>query len=157
MDFFNIYSNIGNQIKDSSLDALISLLRLSQYDPYIFNKWIDELLKKAEKNKSLASKNSLLHLLPKIASNFYLMPEQSDTYYYVGLIFTRLNEYEKALDYYQKSLHYFDKKYETYRDMGICYYYLNDFQKALKTFEEALSLRPDSTYIQEWIDYVKKK
>ena len=70
-------------------------------------------------------------------------------YFYLGLCNLQLNEFEKAKDYFEKSIaqsikedgeewiHFTDLMY-----LGIANYELNNFEEAIKIFDEALILQP---------------
>lgn len=91
--------------------------------------------------------------MPLIAENLYIVPDCEDTYFTIGLFLYEIDEFEEALKYYEKSLHFFDEDHSTLYNAGLCYFHLEHYEKALEAFKRALQLKPSS---KESRDQIKK-
>jgi SAM-dependent MidA family methyltransferase len=109
-DFFNL-SRLIRQ-KNNGLLSILSTLRLSQWDPHIFNGCLEDILKGID-TASYEIKGAFLEGMKEIENNFYYMPGQKDTYFNQGLFCQRIGAYTEAIDYYKKSISYFGEAYQT--------------------------------------------
>jgi len=77
--------------------------------------------------------------LIKIKSN-----DSSSVYNNIGIAYRRKGDYDKAIEYYEKSIDW-DKgnPAHTYKNMGNVYYDKGNYDKAIGCYEKAIELEPD--------------
>ncbi len=146
---FKLYAYVRDTVEHCPPETFLALMHLTDWDPHIFNKYIDTLLSKLP-NCSRGVVHALKEGMPKIANNFYYIPGAIDTLSGIALFFQELEDYEQALDYYRQSTNYYGEAYHIHYNCGLCHYYLNDNELALKQFERALELYPDFDFAQHW-------
>src|SRR5699024_7073367 len=49
-----------------------------------------------------------------------------------------LNDYEKAIEYFEKALKENNMEAEVYNELGICHFYLGDIKKAIDVFTQGI-------------------
>jgi type IV pilus assembly protein PilF len=67
-------------------------------------------------------------------------------YKHMGIAYFALNEFENAIDYFERSLELVPNLQETHYWLGRCYLKVNDSRKAAQAFELAVTINPDSEY-----------
>lgn len=155
-DYFMYHRKISDIKNKCDADILASHLSLTRYDPYMFNR-LAPILNDVAVKAALSTQLYLKELMPKIAENFYWMPESSDVMFHIGLFFHTLKDYGEALDYYDQSLALYGDVYNTCYNIALCQYYLGESEKALPYFKKALSLDPTKEQCREWIEYVQQE
>lgn len=61
-------------------------------------------------------------------------------YFFIGLAYRRLENYEMAIDYYKKVLLLKPSQADANNELGLCYTYIGDFEKAEKYLKKAVRL-----------------
>lgn len=78
----------------------------------------------------------------------YLLPLEPDhkdwwnLLFFIGLAYRHLNEFEKAIDYFKRTLEYNNGHSETLNELGIACLSSGKFKQARKAYEEALKIKP---------------
>lgn len=155
-DYFLYHRHMSDHFSNVELPMLLSHLKLTNYDPYMFSRLhrrIIDLLGQADS----ASLKHLLAILPRVAENYYYMPSGADTLFEVALVYHNLKDYDNAIHYYQASEDYFGQHFNLYYNIGLCLYYLRRPEEALVYFQRALLLKSDSREAQEWLDYIENE
>lgn len=156
-DYFILHRYISDTFSEANLEILASHLTLTCYDPYMYhrlNQRICTLLPEADKS----TVNYLLHIIEKIALNFYYLPGTHDIMYDMASMYHTLKQYENAFKYYEQSMETFGTKLNPLYYSAICQYHMGNNQEALKRCKEAIELNPneeESNQIQEWINYLE--
>lgn len=74
-------------------------------------------------------------------------PKSWHGYYLKGIVYTKLEEYTKALTYFKLALKYNPDSSDIFNEIGLCYMNLNIFYKSEMFFEKALKKKPDDISI----------
>jgi len=64
--------------------------------------------------------------------------------FFIGLAYRHLEEYDKAVDYFKRTLEYNSGHTETLNELGIIYLTTGQISNAKKAYEEALRLKPNN-------------
>ena len=112
------------------------------------NKIIDNIINKKIQDITVKVKiEELLQLIDRFKfedcykilkniDNFNLDKEDS---YWIGYIYNKLNENEKAIEYYEKSLDLNADFLNIFIELGLLYYKMQKIEKSLKIFERGLA------------------
>ncbi len=158
IDYFNYHRFISDQFKQASLEQLVSHLHVSGYDPYMLSRLMPHIRELVEKNKAdPLSKLYLLEALPKIAQNYYFMPNVADSLFDVGVLFYLMGDYANALSQYEASKNYFGESSGLLFNIGLCQYYLGDKKLAIVSFAKSSKLDPNFKDATEWIEFLRKE
>ncbi|MDF1796190.1 MAG: hypothetical protein P1U63_06615 [Coxiellaceae bacterium] len=140
-DFLVLVKSKKKQVDELRLEELISLLKLSHWDPWIFHQYsvrINVLINKA----SLATRRYLTGNMAKIEANYYYMPSSINTLLEIGRFFQQIKQYSIALSYYAKSEALFGQQFDLISSKAFCTYHLGGCDDARQLFNEAAALVP---------------
>lgn len=154
-DYFNVHRRMSDSFKECSAAVLASHLQLSDWDPHIFQKVarrINELIPDAEPSTI----DYLTENMPKIAANFYFMPNAHDVMFDIAYFYHALHQYSEAIKYYHQSEKYFGESFNVFYNLGLCYYYNKQSPQSLDYFLRAAEKNPEDVKVKEWIEFVKK-
>lgn len=90
-----------------------------------------------QKEKELAESSELTRIKPEIFKSYNL----------IGLAFSKIGEYDKAIEYLNKALVYKPDMSEAVYNLGNVYLNMEKFEKAASYYKQALKLDPDSAKI----------
>jgi tetratricopeptide (TPR) repeat protein len=142
-NLYNIYQMLTLSYSPISISQLVAYLELSDYDLQLFNQCYDKIianLKQADK-KSI---NNLCSLLPKLADNFYYLPDYPNSLFNIATLLKELEQYELAIDYYNLALQYISNKDIAYYGLANCYFGLANYPLVLTMLDNCLSICPDN-------------
>lgn len=154
-DYFILHRYISDTFSEAHLELLATHLTITCYDPYMYhrlNQRICTLLPEADG----PTVEYLIHIIDKIARNFYYIPGTHDIMFDIAYLHHTLKHYEQAFNYYEKSMEIFGMQLNQLYNSAICQYHMGENQEALKRFIEASKLNPteeESQQIQEWITH----
>ena len=156
-DFFIFHRQIrSNKFDSTDLELLLAHMNLCHWDPHIFRIVADKINNKINETTPIIRKG-FIEGMPKIAANFYYMPNNQDTPFEIGVFFHTLQDYEQALYYYNISLGYFGKQFSVIYNTALCQYNLSDFKNALENFKYAYYLNNESIETKNWIERTQKQ
>jgi ribosomal protein S12 methylthiotransferase accessory factor len=75
--------------------------------------------------------------------------ERPDLYNMLGVCHYKLDQYQTAIDHFQRAVELSPSSAIDYANLGVNYRKLNDFDQAVKFFELALNLDPSITFARE--------
>ncbi|ODS24436.1 hypothetical protein AB835_03820 [Candidatus Endobugula sertula] len=153
---FNVYAYIRDTIEHCPPDTFVALMMMADWDPHIFNQYVDTLLDKLPECSAVTIQ-AVITGMPIMADHFYYMPGTIDTLSGIALFFQELQDYEQALLYYRKSLAHYGGADHIHYNMGLCYHYLGDNEQATEQFEQALRSNPTLDCAQQWLHTLSEK
>ena len=157
-DFFVIQKSLKEEANPSLL-PIISLLKLSNWDPDVFYKFRDEILTTVS-SAGPRLRQDLNIGISKIWDNYYHLgnyDNSKDIVFELGRLCYGLSLFEKALIYYQKSSIYYGDHHITFHNAGLCYFSLLNFEEARINFNKALGISPTYTKSKTWLEKVEKE
>lgn len=116
----NEFSNIGGKVTDEIKGIIEDINNVSNY----------EIAIEHLKDEPVKTIKMLLELLDKFDKNPLI-------YYYLGVAYRKIENYEKAIYYLKESLRIESGIYEVVVELGINYACINDFESAIKYFKKA--------------------
>lgn len=142
----------------SSIEAVLPFLGASKWDVRAFNSCLSIMINQIRSGYARISDiEDLKEKMSKIEANFYMYPNTIDTFFDIGLFLQETSNYEKALEYYQKSIHHFGEKENTLYNMGLCNYFLEKPQEAVIKFNEALKYNSSLIMARGWIAQIESE
>ncbi|HMU40359.1 MAG TPA: hypothetical protein PKE31_15225 [Pseudomonadota bacterium] len=147
-DFYTLLNSVRNASSNLSIDGVMELMRISQYDPQVFFDYEKVLLDNAH-NLSETQRVELMMNLDRTWHNFY--PLGRDLPFELGRVYLSLKRPREALRYNQISMDMFGEHPVTFCNMGICYYQAEDMANALLCFEKSLERNPDYGLPKAWL------
>lgn len=133
-----------------TLDQVLSVLKLTHWDPNIFYDLHETLLDYIDDQEINAEQDQAMLNGLKIAWDYYFKVEKtSDLPYALAAVYYALDEYELALKFYAISQREFGTNADNLYNMAITYQALDDDQSAKVYAEKALQNDPEYTDAQE--------
>ncbi|HEY8025214.1 MAG TPA: tetratricopeptide repeat protein [Burkholderiaceae bacterium] len=139
-----------------SLPTLLAQFWAGNWDPYVFNMCVNEVINQLP-HATASAKEDMLEGLHRIAANVYYLPGSVDSYYNIALVFQCLGRFEEAIVHYRLSLEWFQEAPYTWHNMGLCLNALNRPQEALLAFGQALKLEPAFILARGWISEIQSQ
>jgi len=88
---------------------------------------------------------------------FHLTTHSSDKIFETADSLFQKNEYELAINYYNKILGNNLESPEIYYNLGICYFKIKEYRNSKKNFQKSLILNPKNKLSEHWIIQINKK
>lgn len=137
-DYF-YYHRRFRDTQELELNAVLTQLHLSRFDPYVFSLMTDKICEALKKHSySEVLIDSLSKMILKLYENIYPFEKGMDHYFNLGLVLHTLQRYPEACLHYQASLDHYGKQFANLYNSGLCQYSLGNYAKAKEYFTQAL-------------------
>jgi len=147
--FLNAYKQFSNP------GLVLAQLNNTCWDTNVFNENL-MILMQLTKHNTPYTLEDLYAILPKVANNFYYTPWAPDTLFNIGLLLQNLEDYQGAIDYYQRSISYFGRLTRQLHNMAICHYNLGQIEQARQLWYETLTLDSEHHEASGWLGYLTR-
>jgi tetratricopeptide (TPR) repeat protein len=155
-DFFVMQKSLKEDVSNPPLRTVISILKLSDWDPDVFFKFRDIILTQAP-TCGVKLRNDLSRGIPRVWKNYYIMDLEKDIAFEIGRYYYGIRNYDDALKYYTESVGTVGDHHVTFHNQGLCYYSLGKYELALEYFKRAVALNADYEKAKSWIEKVTKE
>ncbi len=153
VDFFALQEGVRSASK-VKLTAVLSLLRLSGWDPRLFYQMSDLIADEMrEANDNL--KQQTRRALEQIWQHYFFIGDARDVAFEMGRVYYHMHDYANALRCYRTSLELFGDHHITFLNMGLCFRQINLLSDSLRHLQRALALKPDYELAKEWLGRVQ--
>jgi tetratricopeptide (TPR) repeat protein len=146
-EYCALAAGIRKELPAPSLDVLLALFKLGEWDPYLIYHFAGPLADQA-KTASEAARRELVKALRQAWDLFY--PMDKDLPFEMGRIYAGLDRHLDALRFYLESVKLYKDHPATLFNAGLCLYSLHRPQEALTLLEQALELREGYAPAEEW-------
>ena len=148
-DFFSFYRAIYDAEK-TDLKGLLSLFRMSDWDPHIISRLVDKLYPQLSQADDRQRK--VLHEgICCAEEQVYAKPGMKNHYFNLAMLCYGLQDYDNAARLYQQSLSYSGPSYEAFFNLGLAYYFSADNNAALTAFSRAQELETAGSDAKDWL------
>lgn len=156
-DFYMLQKSLKNE-SNPSLPSILSLIKLSNYEPLVFYKFRDIVLTEAPDTLPML-RLDLLNSVKLLWDNYYHLDSNggADVAFELGRLCFGLQKYQEAIKYYSLSLELYEKHHITYYNIGLCHVEIRDYALAISFFKTCLSLSPEYVKAQQWIQRVTER
>ncbi len=155
-DYFDLESEVSSLCKKPSLALLLAIFKLSMWDPHIFYKFRDKLSNRLQ-DVDIYNKDDVINQIDKVWDNFFLLETDEDVPFEIGSILYLLDENEKAIKYFERSIEFFGKAKEAFYNIALCYQELKQNLAAIKYFELAIEIDPNYEKAQAYLQQLTNK
>jgi tetratricopeptide (TPR) repeat protein len=155
-DFFVLQKSLKDDMNGIPLRTVVSLLKLSDWDPDIFFKFRDCILQNSP-TCSDKLRNDLCRGVPRIWINNYPLDSEKDIAFEIGRFYYGIKDFAKALEFYDMSVDTVGQHHVTCHNQGLCYYSLGQRDKALEHFKKASLIDPSYEKARSWVDKVDRE
>ena len=169
-DHFQLFFGLGSiddpmtvrqsleKLPETTPDLLFAHLRQQAYDPDLFYQSYN-VISDSLPDLTPDQLSFLRTLLKEVLNRTFYTPFGSNIPFDIGNMYYALQDYQEALDCYDRSLTLYDPNYGDYYNLGLCHYYLKDREKALEFFRKAQAIdeSDNNEDIQNWIDSIENE
>ncbi len=141
VDFYTHRQGIGPNYDKLELKHLLSLIRLSGWDPKILGDCLPALWPQLDQ-ASEPQRKELLRAIERVWQNYYCLHERRDLASELGSVLYGLKEFSKSLELFEESFRLYGDDANTLWTMGLCYIGLHRPEEAAKCFDRMLRLNP---------------
>lgn len=154
-DLIQLFHEIPGNTSVLSWNSLISLLKVSYWDPEIFSMLFPSLTEYLPNISSLEI-NKLLRALPLIERNYYPYPGCSDFHFQAGSIFRKIGQNTSAIAHFKQSLAIEGEKEHVLQTLSRCYLEENLLSEAAETAGKVLLTNPNHLEMLGILTHVEK-
>ena len=141
-DFFLLQQMLAGEHALLSAEQVLAMLRLSGWDPRIFQKCFADLL--AGLSSASSAVLAEVHAAgSRLWQNYYAIGEEYDLAYDLGVLYYKLDEHRASLVYFLRSLAEHGPSAKTCYNMALCHYLLAEMPQALACTQQARQLDPE--------------
>lgn len=155
-DYFILHTRMSEAFQECSLSTLAAHMQLTLWDPHMYLKLTNYIISKLEKEDA-ETVQFLAYNMPKLASNYYYMPQSQCILFDIGIFYHAIKQYQEAANYYLQSQPYIGEQFNLYYNLALCQHHLGDNTTALANFKKALEINPKATEAEQWISYMEKQ
>jgi hypothetical protein len=155
-DFFVLQKSTKEECSSPSLRTVVSMLKLSDWDPDVFFKFRDVVLAQTP-NCGPKLRNDLARGIPRLWANYFVLDSDKDIAFEIGRFYYGIRDYANALHYYEESINSVGEHHITLHNQGLCYYSLGKLETALSYFSRSLSINNAYEKARSWVDKVNKE
>lgn len=143
-DLFDICYIDDEPITDfRSLESIVNILNLAEWDPTIFYDCHEKMIEKLENEDiTFGVQHSILNGVERAWRYFFKLEKSQDLPFAIGSILYHMGFYEKAIEFYNHSLTFFGKDKDAYFNLALAYQALEDYEKAQEMINESLKIAP---------------
>ncbi|OJV94324.1 MAG: hypothetical protein BGO43_08715 [Gammaproteobacteria bacterium 39-13] len=150
-DLFDICYIDDEPVKNlKSLEAVVNILNLAEWDPSIFYDYHEQIIEKLEDDDiTVGVQHSILNGLERAWRYFFKLEKSQDLPFAIGSTLYHMDFNERAIEFYNHSLDFFGKDRDTYFNLTLAYQALGDYVKAQEMIDESLKIAPKDAEIAE--------
>jgi len=78
-------------------------------------------------------------------------PNDGEVLYFIGMVYRRMGEFLKSLDYCHQAIQVSPYSFGYYSDVGNTYYFIGEYAKAEQYYMKSLELNPSKTIIYDFV------
>lgn len=139
-----------------SLPLFLDLAAAGSFDPVLFDGMIEVL--QTELRAGLHPPElweQLVEILDRFVGNVFVTPGGADTVFHIASLLQELQDYPRALAFYEQSARLFGETPATLYNMGVCAYLAGDTESALARLARVVALDPSHVMARGWIAQIE--
>ncbi|MDJ0596698.1 MAG: tetratricopeptide repeat protein [Pleurocapsa sp. MO_226.B13] len=141
-DFFRITKHLRQTLDQTSVADILAYLRLSHYDSHQFNRYLPRLQQLAS-DVSSQEHTAVLSAIDQVWQRYFPIGEDNDFAFKLASFCFQLQEYKRALNYFEQSIQIHGQQINTLFNMALCCQQLGHSHRANILLKQVLNLDPD--------------
>jgi tetratricopeptide (TPR) repeat protein len=125
-----------------SVQALLALVRLGDYDAWLFYQCVDAIVDKLESPSAIV-RAEVRRILPLVWRNHFALGPRHDLAFEIARAYSRIEAYEEALRFYGLSIEACGESPVTRYNMALNLFWSRRYRDALRCVDHAIELDPD--------------
>lgn len=155
-DFVQLFHEVFGNITKFSWNAMISMLKINEWDPEIFGMLFIHFLEHLPHTPPVEI-NKLLRAIPLIEKKYYPYSGGADFHYLAGMIYQSSGQISTAILHFKNSLLIEHEKDYVLRALAKCYLEAIMLSEAAETAKRALSMAPNDLEMIGVLSQAEKK
>jgi len=140
----------------TSLEAIVNILNLAEWDPCIFYDYHELIIEKLENTEiSVNVQYSIVNGVERAWRYFFKSEKAQDVPFAIGSILFNMGFNERAIEFYHHSLAFFGKDKDTYFNLTLAYQALENYEKAQEMIDESVKIAPNDKAIAELLSEIE--
>ncbi|MEM7033141.1 MAG: SAM-dependent methyltransferase [Chloroflexota bacterium] len=140
-DFFVLKEGIEGTYKTFNPTQLLSFLKLSHWDAYLYLELAPALIEMVDDADDLL-KEALLRMAHDIWDMYYPIGEAEDVAFQLGMLLYKIDFYTAAITFFKRSLEELGPHASTYYNLSLCHVGLDNMSEAEQWIDLTLELDP---------------
>ena len=136
-DFFGVYTLLRDHPHLLELQHILSALRVSLFDCHQLNVFLPKLIELAP-DFSQSEKRVVSQVLEQCWYNYFPLGENNDPISKMANLFYEIDEYPRAIHFFELSLSLYGKDQGTLYNLAACYFQSGSLAKSVKILQEIL-------------------
>lgn len=133
-----------------SLEAIINILNLADWDPSIFYDYHEQILEKLENDDiTVNAQQSVLNGIERAWRYFFKLEKSQDVPFAIGSILYHMDFDERAIEFYNYSIAIFGPDKDTYFNLALAYQSLEDYDKAQEMINASQKMAPKDAAVAD--------
>jgi len=133
-----------------SLEAIVNILNLAEWDPSIFYDYHEQMIEILEKDDfTIGVQHSIVNGLKRAWRYFFKLEKSQDLPFAIGTTLYNMGFNEQAIEFYHYSLAFFGQDRDTYFNLTLAYQASGNYVKAQEMINESLKIAPKDKAIKE--------
>lgn len=142
-DFYTITTHAGEYIADMSLKDILAYLRLGHHDSYQFSRYSPRL-KELAPELDREERQAVGDAIDKVWELYFPLGEESDLAYEAGCLLYEMDDYARALTYFERSIEIYGEHAGTLFNMAACHQMIGQSAEAEALLRKVLEHDPDN-------------
>lgn len=140
-DFYSITKHARKYIDEMSVEDILAYVRLSHYDPHQFARYVPRLLVLAPELDHNACQ-AVSDAIEKVWELYFPLGEGLDLAYRIACLLYEMDDYPRALTYFERSIEIYGQHTGTLYNMAVCYHLLEQHNKVAPLLQKVLKYDP---------------
>lgn len=141
-DFFRITKHVHNTLDQTTVADILAYLHLSQYDSHQFNRYLPRLQQLAP-HITPQEQTALLATIDQVWQRYFPIGENNDFAFNLASFCYQLQDYQRALTYFEQSLQLHGPQINTLLNTALCNQHLNQTHQANTLLKQILNQDPN--------------
>jgi tetratricopeptide (TPR) repeat protein len=140
-DYWNIVHYSEQEWRTPSIEYLLLLLKLGNWDPMNLNSFF-QVIRSLLPTATPENKEQLAIAIGKVWENFYpVSPSEGDFVLNLGVLYFDMQMYQESLEFFKKAIDLCGERIDLLKNIAACYRALHDPDSAKYFLEKALEIK----------------
>jgi tetratricopeptide (TPR) repeat protein len=142
-DFYTIIKQARQYIRDMSVEEILAYLRFSHYDSHQFTHYLPRLMELVPE-LGCDNQQSIREAIEKVWELYFPLGEDPDLAYQIACLLYEMDDYARALTYFERSNEIYGLHTGTLFNMAACHQLAGQFEQAQLLLRKVLQYDPDN-------------
>lgn len=142
-DFYRITRHVRQYLPQMSAQEILAYLRLSFYDSHQFARYLPRLMELVPHLKPNECE-VFSEAVDKVWDLYFPLGEELDLAYQIACLLYQMDNYPRALTYFERSIEIYGQHSGTLVNMAVCHQFLEQYEEAASLLRKVLEYDPDN-------------